>query len=118
VWVERLAAIHKGVRMAFLTCRMLGEPEVGWDYDFAVILDELGDLPTSEDGQVEVDTGDFSVLFLLLGRDISLDELAYYVESYDMKPLWIREGAEPPALDVTQRESVQERELELFFGDG
>jgi hypothetical protein len=116
VWVQKLAARHKGVRMAFLTCRMLGKPEVGWDFDFAVILDELGDLPTSKDGQGDLDTGDFSVLFLLLGRDISQDALRYYVETYDMKPLWIREGAELPALNAAQREAVQEREAEALWG--
>jgi hypothetical protein len=117
VWVQKLAARHKGVRMAFLTCRMLGKPEVGWDFDFAVILDELGDLPTSKDGQVDLNTGNFSVCFFLLGRDISQDALRYYVETYDMKPLWIREGAELPALNAAQREAVQDRQAEALWGE-
>jgi hypothetical protein len=40
---------------------MLGEPEVGWDYDFAVVFDDLEGIPISADGQVDLDTAPFDV---------------------------------------------------------
>jgi hypothetical protein len=130
-WVEELAGQHKGVRVAYLLCRMIrGSGEewpagplglgdgsaTNWDFDFAVVLDDVGDIPISADGQVELDTAAFDVMWFLLGRDISEDELALYTEN--MKPLWIRAGVELPALNDARREALQEREAEALWGDG
>ena len=70
----------------------------------------------SADGQVDLDTAPFAVMWFLLGRDISEDELSLYTEN--MKPLWKRAGLETPTLDAAQREALQEREAELLFSDG
>jgi hypothetical protein len=60
-WVEELAAQYKGVRVAYLLCRMIrdsGEEwpagplglgdgsDTDWDNDFAVVLDDLEGIPT------------------------------------------------------------------------
>jgi hypothetical protein len=128
-WVEELAAQHKGVRVAYLLCRMIrdsGEEwpagplglgdgsDTDWDYDFAVVLDDLEGIPTSADGQVELDTALFDVMWFLLGRDISEDELALYIEN--MKPLWKRAGVEIPTLNDAQREALEERQAEALWG--
>jgi hypothetical protein len=128
-WVEALAAKHKGVRVAYLLCRMIrdsGEEwpagplglgdgsDTDWDYDFAVVLDDLGDIPVSADGQVELDTAPFEVMWFLLGRDVADDELALYTEG--MKPLWIRSGVEIPILNDAQREALEERQAEALWG--
>jgi hypothetical protein len=129
-WVEELAAKHKGVRVAYLLCRMIrdsGEEwpagplglgdgsDTDWDYDFAVVLDDLEGIPISADGQVDLDASPFDVMWFLLGRDISEDELALYTEN--MKPLWIRAGVETPTLNDAQREALQERQAEALWGD-
>ena len=90
--------------------------DTDWDFDFAVVLDDLEGIPISADGQVDLDTAPFAVMWFLLGRDISEDELSLYTEN--MKPLWKRAGVETPTLDAAQREALQEREAELLFGDG
>ena len=90
--------------------------DTDWDYDFAVVLDDLEGIPISADGQVDLDTAPFAVMWFLLGRDISEDELALYTQN--MKPLWKRAGVEIPTLNDAQREALQEREAELLFGDG
>lgn len=116
--------------MAYLLCRMIrdaGEEwpagplglgdgsATDWDFDFAVVLDAVGDIPISADGQVELDTAPFDVMWFLLGRDLSEDELALYTEN--MKPLWKRAGVEIPTLNDAQREALEERQAEALWGD-
>jgi hypothetical protein len=72
--------------------------DTDWDYDFAVVLDDLEGIPISADGQVDLDTAPFDVMWFLLGRDISEDELA-------------------PTLNDTQREALQESQAEALWGD-
>ena len=71
-------------------------------------------IPISADGQVDLDTSPFDVMWLVLGSDISEDELALYTEN--MRPLWIRAGVEIPTLNDAQREALQERQAELLWG--
>jgi hypothetical protein len=75
-WVEALAAQHKAGRVAYLLCRMIrdsGEEwpagplglgdgsDTDWDFDFAVVFDDLEGIPISADGQVDLDTAPFDV---------------------------------------------------------
>jgi hypothetical protein len=129
-WVEALAAKHKGVRVAYLLCRMIrdaGEEwpagplrlgdgsDTDWDYDFAVVLDDLEGIPISADGQVELDTAPFDVMWFLLGRDISEDELALYTEN--MRPLWKRAGVECGNASCASRIEMDRKEYEQVRSD-